>query len=684
MVVMVTESPGDDNSKKREKCRKRRERKRRAKNKARVGLEMHDNLEASDKMRDCKVANDRSEMIILEADLTVQPHVGNPKTDAGSTETLSEGKTKKKKKERKKKATVEDETQSVGQTNVDAEVGSTENTMNGNVTEEKTKKAAVKDDDQSMSQTNIDVGSKENPMEGNVTVKRKRKKPKKAKVEDEVQALCQTNADTGAKNKARIGLEMHDNMEASDKTRDCKVADGNSEKIILEMDLTVRSLGENPKTYAVSTETLSEGKAKKKKKKKKRKKKVAVEDETQSMGQTNADAEVGSTEKPLEGKMTEEKTNNAAVEDEDQSMGQTNFSVGSAENHTEGNVTVKRKRKKSKMATVEDEVQAVGQTDADGGCTENLTEGNVTGKRKKNKKAVAEDEVQSTGQINTDAGPTENPVEGNATRKRKKKKKKKIKKEIEDVSLSDVKDVGCLCLVNGPVISTRRKLLVLDLNGLLADIVMPPPKHCRGDTRISGREIFKRPFYDDFLQFCFENFDVGIWSSRSKRIICRVVDYLLGDLKSKLLFCWDLSHTTQTGVKTLENRHKPLVCKELRKIWESEYPNCSWKKGDYNESNTLLLDDSPYKALLNPMHTAIFPHSYSFMDKNEDNSLSPGGDLRVYLEGLLASENVQKYVEQHPFGQEAITKKNSSWGFYSKVLNQVSNDRENKTPVKPC
>lgn len=63
----------------------------------------------------------------------------------------------------------------------------------------------------------------------------------------------------------------------------------------------------------------------------------------------------------------------------------------------------------------------------------------------------------------------------------------------------------------------------------------------------------------------------------------------------------NMSHSTQTGFKTLENHHKPLVCKELSKIWENDNPNFPWKKGDYNESNTLLLDDSPYKALLNPV-----------------------------------------------------------------------------------
>ncbi|KAL6526336.1 hypothetical protein OROMI_029976 [Orobanche minor] len=243
---------------------------------------------------------------------------------------------------------------------------------------------------------------------------------------------------------------------------------------------------------------------------------------------------------------------------------------------------------------------------------------------------------------------------------------------VEGRSVLPTCDIDCgSCPQIAPVSCIKRKLIVLDVNGLLANIVFPAPKDCRGDTHILGRAVFKRPFCDDFLKFCFENFDVGIWSSRSKKLIDRVVEYLLGNLQDRMMFCWDMSHSTQTGFKTLENYHKPLVCKELRKIWESDDPNLPWKKGYYNESNTLLLDDSPYKALLNPLHTAIFPNSYHYEDKN-DNSLGPGGDIRVYLEGLLTSENVQKYVEQHPFGQNAINESSLSWGFYSGVLQTLS------------
>ncbi|XP_043704329.1 eukaryotic translation initiation factor 5B-like isoform X2 [Telopea speciosissima] len=215
--------------------------------------------------------------------------------------------------------------------------------------------------------------------------------------------------------------------------------------------------------------------------------------------------------------------------------------------------------------------------------------------------------------------------------------------------------------------STPKKLLILDLNGLLADIVSDAPKGFKADKKIARKSLFKRKHCDEFLKFCFERFDVGVWSSRHKKNVDGVVDFLMKDMKHKLLFCWDQSHCTNTGFKTIENKHKPLVLKELKKLWDKHDPNLPWEKGDYNESNSLLVDDSPYKALCNPPNTAIFPDSYRFQD-TEDNSLGTGGNLRVYLEGLSMAEDVQKYVKEHPFGQCAITCENPSWSFYSTIL----------------
>uniref|UniRef100_A0A0D3FP87 Mitochondrial import inner membrane translocase subunit TIM50 n=1 Tax=Oryza barthii TaxID=65489 RepID=A0A0D3FP87_9ORYZ len=178
----------------------------------------------------------------------------------------------------------------------------------------------------------------------------------------------------------------------------------------------------------------------------------------------------------------------------------------------------------------------------------------------------------------------------------------------------------------------KKKLLILDLNGLLADI----------------------------------NQDYHNSHMADAKNVDSVIDIIMRDFKPLLQFCWDMSKCTFTGHKTLENIHKPLVLKELRKLWNKEEPDLPWEQGYYSPSNTLLVDDSPYKALRNPPYTAIFPQPYSYLNSN-DNSLGPGGDLRVYLENLTVAEDVECYVRNNPFGQPFITQSDPHWSFYAQI-----------------
>lgn len=70
----------------------------------------------------------------------------------------------------------------------------------------------------------------------------------------------------------------------------------------------------------------------------------------------------------------------------------------------------------------------------------------------------------------------------------------------------------------------------------------------------------------------------------------------------------DQSHCTFTGFNTIDNQNKPLLLKELKKLWEKDDPSLPWSIGDYNETNTLLLDDSPYKGLKNPVSFIKFSY----------------------------------------------------------------------------
>jgi hypothetical protein len=55
--------------------------------------------------------------------------------------------------------------------------------------------------------------------------------------------------------------------------------------------------------------------------------------------------------------------------------------------------------------------------------------------------------------------------------------------------------------------------------------------------------------------------------------------------------------------------HKPIVLKELRKLWNKEEPGLPWQEGEFSPSNTLLVDDSPYKALRNPVFAQPFSYT---------------------------------------------------------------------------
>ncbi|XP_022738410.1 ABC transporter F family member 4-like isoform X2 [Durio zibethinus] len=83
----------------------------------------------------------------------------------------------------------------------------------------------------------------------------------------------------------------------------------------------------------------------------------------------------------------------------------------------------------------------------------------------------------------------------------------------------------------------KKKLLVLDLNGILVDVVQNPGEF-QPDIKVAGKGVFKRPFCGDFLNFCFRTFNVGIWSSRIYKNVNKLVTFLMRKWRHNLLFCW--------------------------------------------------------------------------------------------------------------------------------------------------
>lgn len=240
----------------------------------------------------------------------------------------------------------------------------------------------------------------------------------------------------------------------------------------------------------------------------------------------------------------------------------------------------------------------------------------------------------------------------------------------EDGDGLDGNDIELEKLSLGP--DGSKKLLVLDLAGVLCDRVFHKnraniPDNRTPDDASGSFFVYKRPFCEEFVRFCLERFDVGIWSSAKRTNLETALDCVIGEFKGRLLFVWDQDDCTNSGFSTKENKNKPIFFKELKKLWDNKSSNLPWRKGQYSSSNTLLIDDKPYKALLNPPCTAIFPTEYR-PDQLDDATLGPNGELRRYLDGLARAADVPAYVKEHPFGQSAITATHPDWDFYSNII----------------
>jgi len=180
---------------------------------------------------------------------------------------------------------------------------------------------------------------------------------------------------------------------------------------------------------------------------------------------------------------------------------------------------------------------------------------------------------------------------------------------------------------------------VLDLNGLLVERVSKAKatpedkaqlKTKKGPIRLPGHYLcWTRPHYQDFLEFIFEHFDVLVWSSAQMKNVEALVNAIMPQFKDRLVDKFDQTHCTTAG-KHPDTQFRPLFIKELRQVWD--------KHSHYSHETTLLVDDSKFKAVLNPKHTAIHPKEWTRHHKT-CRELAKGGTLRKFLEELaLASK----------------------------------------------
>lgn len=184
--------------------------------------------------------------------------------------------------------------------------------------------------------------------------------------------------------------------------------------------------------------------------------------------------------------------------------------------------------------------------------------------------------------------------------------------------------------------TVRKKLLVLDANGFLCwrarrgDAAKPlPSRPC--DLSEGEFRIYLRPSVRDFLEWCALRFHVIMWSTAMRRNVEPIVRAAFGPrLAPAAVF--DQADCDDTGLAHPDNPHKRLLLKRLPRLWAD--PRVAQFLGGYGPADTLLIDDSPYKAAANPEHTAVHPPEWSALDPDDapnSTALAPGGEIRRLL-----------------------------------------------------
>ncbi|XP_010433538.1 PREDICTED: uncharacterized protein LOC104717628 [Camelina sativa] len=394
----------------------------------------------------------------------------------------------------------------------------------------------------------------------------------------------------------------------------------------------------------------------------------------------NADGEIGS--KDLASNIEDSATKKESAQDVENTKKnkkskkeEVDQNALAAEGVSEVEVTTKKRKKKknlsdhkSKTDITDDDSKKIndkkGEVDQNALGAEGVSNVEVKTKKSKNKKNALDhktDDMEEKDAVSVPKKDEEPEFDGEKLEMSLSSSVVIQNNMVQGVASSEIGSVA-KCSCDG----RTKKLLVFDLNGILADIVQGFTGQFIPDGKVSYRSVFRRPFVSSFLDFCFERFNVAIWSSR--RIgLDYMVSIVMRNYARNLLFCFDQNKCTTTKFKTQEKNDKPLFLKDLRTVWERFGTCISCGNRKYDETNTLLVDDSPDKALCNPPYTGIFPSPYQYTD-HQDSALGPEGELRKYLERIADAENVQKFVAENPFGQTAITETHESWEFYSKVV----------------
>jgi hypothetical protein len=188
-----------------------------------------------------------------------------------------------------------------------------------------------------------------------------------------------------------------------------------------------------------------------------------------------------------------------------------------------------------------------------------------------------------------------------------------------------------------PAASPRQLLVVIDLNGTL--LYRP--------SRKFPTKFTPRPHAQKFLEYCVDTFTVVIWSSARQENVepmCQTI--LTPRLRQKVVAIWGRE---SFNLSPSDYNMRVQCYKRLTALWTNpgiaaSHPDYA-RGGKWDQTNTVLIDDSSEKARSEPFNLVEIPEFFG--DHREVGDILP--QVHDYLNFLSLHENVSATIRNQPF-----------------------------------
>jgi len=174
--------------------------------------------------------------------------------------------------------------------------------------------------------------------------------------------------------------------------------------------------------------------------------------------------------------------------------------------------------------------------------------------------------------------------------------------------------------------NSDKKLLILDLDETL--IYATEEKLERESDFIVGQYfVYRRPFLDEFLEFCFENFEVAVWTTSTGNYARKILENIF-DSHHKTNFVWARERSTFSF--DMEERESFLT-KKMTKV----------RRRGYDLKSVIVVDDSPEKWRSSYGNLVRVKPFFGEIDDDELKHLA------VYLGRLKNIDNIRKIEKRN-------------------------------------